>query len=83
MTAAAGDLALELAGPDSGTASAWQQAVDACGSEDRARWLIENPPPGLELPPERWTPDHLIVAHAAARLLEDGPAGTQSVYTAT
>jgi hypothetical protein len=77
------DLAVELRGSHGGTAGQWQQAVDACGSEERVRWLIENPPGGLERAPAEWTPDHLIVAHAAARLLEDGPGGMQSVYATT
>jgi hypothetical protein len=77
------DFAIELARARAGSAVQWQMAVDACGSAERARWLLKHPPAGLALPPAAWTPDSLIVAHAAARLLEDGPAGTQSVYAAT
>ena len=77
------DFALELRRSHGGSAVAWQQAVDACGSVERARHLLARPPAGLERAPSDWTPDHLIVAHAAARLLEDGPGGIQSVYAAT
>lgn len=75
------DLALELRRQYGGSAPAWQQALDACGLDERARWLLDNAWP--EQRPIEWTPDRLIVAHTAARLLEDGPAGTQSVYAAT
>lgn len=76
------DLAFELRQTAGGTAPSWQQAIDACGSEERARWLLANGLP-KHRPQSDWTPDLLIVAHTAARLLEDGPSGTQSVYATT
>jgi hypothetical protein len=75
------DLAIELRQGHGGSAVEWQQAIDAAGSEQRVRWLLENAWPDRRA--VAWTPDVLILAHTAARLLEDGPGGMQSVYATT
>lgn len=75
------DLAIDLRRLYGGSAASWQQALDGCGPEERARWLLENAWP--EDLPAAWTPDALLVAHAATRLLEDGPAGAQPAHAST
>jgi hypothetical protein len=75
------EFALDLRRRYGGSAPSWQQALDACGSDERAHWLLDNAWPDHR--PVAWTPDRLIVAHAAARLLEDGPRGAQAVHAPT
>lgn len=81
MSGVISNLAIELRFTYGGPAVEWQEAIDGVGSEERARWLVENAWPDGSEP--SWTRDALLLAHAAARLLEDGPSGTQPVYVAT
>lgn len=63
-------LARERAAATVYTRGEWQVAVDGAGGEERAGWLLR------EVPSAGASPAALIIAHAAARLLDlehDGP----------
>lgn len=69
MTGVVSALAVELRREFGGSAVQWQQAIGACGSPDRARWLIDHAWPD-DRSARRWTPGVLVLASAFAGLLD-------------